>query len=83
MTGLLIENNDKIFVASSGGFTQSRISVLCDTEAPVLRPLAPDRPSCPVGTDDRRLVAAGAAALIVLGVSAMFARRRARRRAGA
>ncbi len=32
MTGLLIENTDKIFVASSGGFTQSRISVLCDTE---------------------------------------------------
>lgn len=31
-TGLLIENTDKIFVASSGGFTQSRISVLCDTE---------------------------------------------------
>ena len=37
MTGLLIENNDKIFVASSGGFTQSRISVLCDTEAPARR----------------------------------------------
>jgi hypothetical protein len=34
MTGLLIENTDKIFVASSGGFTQSRVSVLCDTEAP-------------------------------------------------
>ena len=33
MTGLLIENTDKIFVASSGGLTQSRISVLCDTEA--------------------------------------------------
>lgn len=33
MTGLLIENTDRIFVASSGGFTQSRISVLCDTEA--------------------------------------------------
>lgn len=33
MTGLLIENTDKLFVASSGGFTQSRISVLCDTEA--------------------------------------------------
>lgn len=33
MTGLLIENNDNLFVASSGGFTQSRISVLCDTEA--------------------------------------------------
>ena len=37
MTGLLIENNDKLFVASSGGFTQSRISVLCDTEAPSRR----------------------------------------------
>lgn len=33
MTGLLIENSDRIFVASSGGFTQSKISVLCDTEA--------------------------------------------------
>lgn len=37
MTGLLIENNDKLFVASSGGFTQSRISVLCDTEAAARR----------------------------------------------
>jgi hypothetical protein len=37
MTGLLIENADRIFVASSGGFTQSRISVLCDTEAPARR----------------------------------------------
>jgi hypothetical protein len=37
MTGLLIENFDKIFVASSGGFTQSRVSVLCDTEAPARR----------------------------------------------
>lgn len=37
MTGLLIENNDKLFVASSGGFTQSRISVLCDTQAPARR----------------------------------------------
>ncbi len=37
MTGLLIENTDRIFVASSGGFTQSRISVLCDTEAPARR----------------------------------------------
>jgi hypothetical protein len=33
MTGLLIDNVDRIFVASSGGFTQSRVSVLCDTEA--------------------------------------------------
>jgi hypothetical protein len=37
MTGLLIENTDKIFVASSGGFTQSRISVLCDTEVSARR----------------------------------------------
>ena len=37
MTGLLIENTDNIFVASSGGFTQSRVSVLCDTEAPAKR----------------------------------------------
>ncbi|WP_317204627.1 hypothetical protein, partial [Janthinobacterium sp.] len=37
MTGLLIENNDKLFVASSGGFTQSRISVLCDTESSARR----------------------------------------------
>jgi hypothetical protein len=37
MTGLLIENNDKLFVASSGGFTQSRISVLCDTEVSARR----------------------------------------------
>ena len=37
MTGLLIENIDKLFVASSGGFTQSRISVLCDTEASARR----------------------------------------------
>lgn len=37
MTGLLIENTDRIFVASSGGFTQSKVSVLCDTEAPARR----------------------------------------------
>lgn len=37
MTGLLIENDDKIFVASSGGFSQSRISVLCDTEVSARR----------------------------------------------
>lgn len=37
MTGLLIDNGDRIFVASSGGFTQSRVSVLCDTEAPARR----------------------------------------------
>jgi hypothetical protein len=37
MTGLLVENIDRLFVASSGGFTQSRISVLCDTETPARR----------------------------------------------
>lgn len=37
MTGLLVENSDRLFVASSGGFTQSRISVLCDTEVPARR----------------------------------------------
>jgi hypothetical protein len=37
MTGLLIENIDRIFIASSGGFTQSRINVLCDHETPSRR----------------------------------------------
>jgi hypothetical protein len=37
MSGLLIDNVDRIFVASSGGFTQSRVSVLCDTEASARR----------------------------------------------
>ena len=37
MTGLLIENDDKLFVASSGGFSQSRVGVLCDTETPARR----------------------------------------------
>lgn len=32
MTGLLLENVDRIFIASSGGFTQSRVSILCDHE---------------------------------------------------
>ncbi|PHR95845.1 MAG: hypothetical protein COA68_16695 [Oceanobacter sp.] len=32
LTGLLLENEDRIFIASSGGFTQSRVSVLCDFE---------------------------------------------------
>lgn len=32
MTGLLLKNSDQIFVASSGGLTQSRISVLCDIQ---------------------------------------------------
>lgn len=37
MSGLLIENNDLIFVASSGGFAQSKVSVLCDTQTPSRR----------------------------------------------
>jgi hypothetical protein len=32
LTGLLLENTDRVFIASSGGFTQSRVSVLCDYE---------------------------------------------------
>lgn len=37
MTGMLLENVDRIFVASSGGFTQSRVCVLCDHETPSRR----------------------------------------------
>lgn len=37
MTGLLLENTDRIFIASSGSFTQSRVSVLCDHETPSRR----------------------------------------------
>ena len=37
MTGLLLENVDRIFIASSGGFTQSRVSVLCEHETPSRR----------------------------------------------
>lgn len=37
MTGLLLENVDRVFVGSSGGFTQSRVSVLCDHETPSRR----------------------------------------------
>lgn len=37
MTGLLLENVDRIFIASSGGFTQSRVSVLCNHETPARR----------------------------------------------
>jgi len=37
MTGLLLENVDRIFIASSGGFTQNRVSVLCDHETPSRR----------------------------------------------
>ncbi|WP_225614283.1 hypothetical protein [Delftia sp. DLF01] len=37
LTGLLLENADRIFIASSGGFTQSRVSVLCDHETTARR----------------------------------------------
>lgn len=37
MTGLLLDNADKLFVASSGGFTQSKVSVLCEAELPSRR----------------------------------------------
>ena len=37
LTGLLLENVDRIFIASSGGFTQSRVSILCDHETPSRR----------------------------------------------
>lgn len=37
LTGLLLENVDRIFIASSGGFTQSRVSVLCDQDTPARR----------------------------------------------
>lgn len=37
MTGLLLENVDRIFIASSGGFTQNRVSVICDHETPSRR----------------------------------------------
>lgn len=37
LTGLLLENTDRIFIASSGGFTQSRVSVLCDHETTARR----------------------------------------------
>jgi hypothetical protein len=37
MTGLLLDNPDTIFVANSGGFTQSKISVLCETSVPSRR----------------------------------------------
>lgn len=37
LTGLLLENVDRIFIASSGGFTQSRVSVLYDHETPSRR----------------------------------------------
>jgi hypothetical protein len=37
LTGLLLENSDRIFIASSGGFTQSRVSVLCDYDTTARR----------------------------------------------
>lgn len=37
LTGLLLESDDRIFIASSGGFTQSRVSVLCDHDTPSRR----------------------------------------------
>jgi len=37
LTGLLLENADRIFIASSGGFTQSRVSVLCDYDTSARR----------------------------------------------
>lgn len=37
LTGLLLENSDRIFIASSGGFTQSRVSMLCDHETTARR----------------------------------------------
>jgi hypothetical protein len=37
LTGLLLENADRIFIASSGGFTQSRVSVLCDSDTSARR----------------------------------------------
>jgi hypothetical protein len=37
MTGLLLENADSVFIASSGGFTQGGVSVLCDYQTPSRR----------------------------------------------
>lgn len=37
LTGLLLENSDRIFIASSGGFTKSRVSVLCDYDTSARR----------------------------------------------
>ena len=34
MTGLLIENADRVFVAGSGGSANARVGTLCDTEVP-------------------------------------------------
>lgn len=37
LTGLLLENVDRLFIASSGGFTRTRVSVLSDHETPSRR----------------------------------------------
>lgn len=37
MTGLLLDNPDTVFIANSGGFTQSKISVLCESAVPSRR----------------------------------------------
>lgn len=37
ITGLLLDNTDSIFIASSGSNSQSRISVLCEVEVPARR----------------------------------------------
>lgn len=42
MTGLLLDNPETIFIASSGGFTQSKISVLCEIAVPSLRTTSTD-----------------------------------------
>ena len=34
MTGMLIDDTNSIFVATSGGFTQSKVSILCKEEIP-------------------------------------------------
>jgi hypothetical protein len=36
-TGLLLDNTHAVFIASSGGFSNSKVSVLCDTEIPATR----------------------------------------------
>jgi hypothetical protein len=36
-TGLLLDNTHVVFLASSGGFSNSKVSVLCDTEIPATR----------------------------------------------
>ncbi|KDR27151.1 hypothetical protein BG60_18245 [Caballeronia zhejiangensis] len=36
-TGLLLDNTHSVFLASSGGFSHSKVSVLCDSEIPAQR----------------------------------------------